>query len=206
VLTLPSATPIEGRLQAPLIAHRKLPKVPKLLAQQRFAAMVHAVSRLTSSLGLFLLFAPACGESGGSSDDATDATSAAEETTSDEGTDSETTGVEVPDFEMDVQPLFEASCLCHFMPSNGDEMTAPYLTLNAGTGIGELVDVDSTQLPSMKRVAPGDVDNSYLVHKLRGTHIDVGGPSDSNRMPPLAPLAEADIMTIEAWITAGANP
>lgn len=160
------------------------------------------MTRLAPTLGLIVLLAPACGESKGSDDDANSASSA----TSEEGTDSDSTGVEVPDFDMDVQPLLEASCLCHFMPPNGDDMTAPYLTLNSGTGLGELVDVDSVQLPSMKRVAPGDTGNSYLVHKLRGTHIDIGGPVDSDSMPPLAPLAEADIQTIEAWIVGGANP
>ena len=147
---------------------------------------------------------PACDNSGGEAEEST--ASAADESANEEGTESGETGVDLPDFDTEVQPLLEASCLCHFMPPNGDEMTAPYLTLNQGTGLSELVDVDSTQLPSMKRVAPGDAENSYLVHKLRGTHIDVGGPADTDRMPPLAALADADIATIEAWINGGANP
>jgi hypothetical protein len=83
-------------------------------------------------------------------------------------------------------------------------MTAPYLTLNAGVGLAELVNVDSMQLPSMKRVAPGDPQNSYLVHKLRDTHLDVGGQLGTDPMPPLMALDDSDIQTIEAWITGGA--
>jgi hypothetical protein len=120
--------------------------------------------------------------------------------------DAETTADVAPDFEDEIQPILESACLCHFSAMPGGMMTAPYLNLNAGFAVGELVDVDSVQVPSMKRVAPGDIDNSYLVHKLRGTHADVGGPADTDPMPPLAPLAEDDIMRIEAWIAAGALP
>jgi hypothetical protein len=121
-------------------------------------------------------------------------------------TGSDETSGEVPDFDAEIQPILESACLCHFSATPGGDMTAPYLNLNAGFGVGELVDVDSVQVPSMKRVAPGDIDNSYLVHKLRGTHADVGGPADTDPMPPLGPLAEADIARIEAWIVGGALP
>ena len=119
---------------------------------------------------------------------------------------SETTGEAVPDFDADIQPILESACLCHFSAMPGGDMTAPYLNLNAGFAVGELVDVDSVQVPSMKRVAPGDVEGSYLVHKLHGTHAEVGGPADTDPMPPLAPLPDADIERIEAWIAAGAVP
>lgn len=117
---------------------------------------------------------------------------------------SESSGEQIPDFAGEIQPILESACLCHFMPATGGDMTAPYLILNAGVGLGELVDVDAVQLPSMKRVAPGDVENSYLVHKLRSTHVDVGGPIDTDPMPPLLALDESDVLTIEAWISGGA--
>jgi hypothetical protein len=147
-------------------------------------------------LGLALL--SACADPG---------TDAGEADTSDtsEG-ETETTGEPAPYFDADIQPILESACLCHFSAMPGGDMTAPYLNLNAGFAVGELVDVDSVQVPSMKRVAPGDLDNSYLVHKLRGTHVDVGGPADTDRMPPLAPLPDEDITRIEAWIAAGAAP
>jgi hypothetical protein len=146
------------------------------------------------ALLLLLCLLPAC-----------DASSSDAETGSTES-DSETTGEPAPDFDAEIQPILESACLCHFSAMPGGDMTAPYLNFNAGFAVGELVDVDSVQVPSMKRVAPGDIDNSYLVHKLRGTHADVGGPADTDPMPPLAPLAEDDIMRIEAWIAAGALP
>lgn len=121
-------------------------------------------------------------------------------------TDTETTGDAAPDFDTEIQPIFESACLCHFSATPGGDMTAPFLNLNAGLGIGELVEVDAVQVPSMKRVTPGDIANSYLVHKLRGTHLDVGAPVDSDPMPPLGPLPEDDIARIEAWILGGALP
>jgi hypothetical protein len=148
-------------------------------------------SALLLSLGLL----SAC--TGASTDDETDAT---------ESGSTETSGDAPPDFDAEIQPMLESACLCHFSATPGGDMTAPYLNFNAGLAVGELVDVDSVQVPSMKRVAPGDIENSYLVHKLRGTYVDVGGPVDSDPMPPLAPLAEDDIARIEAWIVGGALP
>jgi hypothetical protein len=123
-----------------------------------------------------------------------------------DSTETDTTGEPAPDFDAEIQPILESACLCHFSATPGGDMTAPYLNFNAGFGVGELVDVDSVQVPSMKRVAPGDIDSSYLVHKLRGTHVSVGGPDDTDPMPPLGPLPEDDIARIEAWIVGGALP
>jgi len=50
---------------------------------------------------------------------------------------------------------------------------------------------------------PGDPQASYLVHKLRGTGSQVGGTDAL--MPPDGQLDEAEVLTIEAWITNGAN-
>jgi hypothetical protein len=145
---------------------------------------------------LCLVLLPACMDTGAGMDDGD----------GDGESDSTDTGGQAPDFDAEIQPILESGCLCHFSASAGGPMTAPYLNLNAGFAVGELVGVDSVQLASMKRVAPGDIDNSYLVHKLRGTHVDVGGPADTDTMPPLAPLAENDIAQIEAWILGGALP
>ena len=46
-------------------------------------------------------------------------------------------------------------------------------------------------------VVPGDPDASKLVHMLRG--------DETERMPPDAPLPDADIELIERWIRAGAR-
>ena len=53
-------------------------------------------------------------------------------------------------------------------------MTATTLTLNADVSWAELVDATATQV-DMPRVAPGDLEGSYLWHKLQGTQMDVGG-------------------------------
>ena len=159
--------------------------------------------RVSWQIAVGLAFLTGCGSSTGDEIGDEQTTGTTGETTGETG-DSETSGGETPDFAAEVQPILESACLCHFMPANGDDMTAPYLTLNAGVGLGDLVDVDSVQVPTMKRVAPGDIQNSYLVHKLRDTHIDVGAPADTDPMPPLLALDESDILTIEAWIAGGA--
>ena len=64
-----------------------------------------------------------------------------------------------------------------------------------------LVNVASHEVPSLKRVEPGDPDNSYLVQKIEGTAA-VGG-----RMPlGRAPLTAAQIALIRQWISEGADP
>ena len=141
---------------------------------------------------------PACTDTGTGDGDTTDADT--------ETTETETTGEVALYYEADIKPIFESACLCHFSSMPGGDMTAPYLNLNVEDALAELVDVDSVQVPGMKRVAPSDPEASYLVHKLRGTHADVGGPADTDPMPPLAPLPDEDIMRIEAWIAAGAAP
>ncbi len=56
----------------------------------------------------------------------------------------------------------------------------------------------------MNRVTPNQPDNSYLVHKVQGTHLDEGGVGD--RMPEgRAPLSQAEIDLIRAWVQAGAK-
>jgi hypothetical protein len=66
-----------------------------------------------------------------------------------------------------------------------------------------LVGVPSVQVPSLMRVAPGDAESSYLLHKLRGTHVSVGG--SGNAMPPYLVLADTELAQFSAWIDAGAE-
>jgi mono/diheme cytochrome c family protein len=64
-----------------------------------------------------------------------------------------------------------------------------------------LVNVTSLSEPPLKRVLPGDPNNSYIIHKLEGTQT-VGA-----RMPFGGPfLDQATIDQVRAWIQAGANP
>jgi hypothetical protein len=73
------------------------------------------------------------------------------------------------------------------------------LRLDETNSYALLVDVDSTQDPTVKRVAAGDPNNSYLIQKLEGTasvgqQMPAGGP----------PLPQANIDIIRQWITDGA--
>jgi len=61
------------------------------------------------------------------------------------------------------------------------------------------VGVPSVEVPSLKRVAPGDADNSYIIQKLEG-HQAVGA-----RMPLGGPYLDAATITlIRQWINNGA--
>jgi len=62
----------------------------------------------------------------------------------------------------------------------------------------------SQQAPGMNLVEPGDPEQSYLVHKLRGTHGTAGG--GGARMPiAAAPLDDEEQAAVEAWIANGAQ-
>jgi len=74
------------------------------------------------------------------------------------------------------------------------------LRLDAANSFAMLVNVASTQVPTLLRVKPGDPDNSYLVQKIDG-RATVGG-----RMPlGRAPLPQASIDLVRSWIAAGAT-
>lgn len=75
------------------------------------------------------------------------------------------------------------------------------LRLDAQNSFALLVDMPSREVPSLKRVAPGKPDDSYLIHKLEG-HAAVGA-----RMPLGGPYLDAKtIATIRQWIAEGAKP
>lgn len=98
-------------------------------------------------------------------------------------------------FASDVLPIFQANCTygCH----SGDR---PSAQLDLGSR-ANIVNVASRQRGTMRLVAPGDTANSYLIYKINGTHLDVGG---SGQRMPSRPLAAGDIATIEGWVTDGA--
>ncbi|MGK4000301.1 hypothetical protein [Sorangium sp. So ce1024] len=126
------------------------------------------------------------------------------------------------DFRAEVLPLFQRSCAtgasCHAR-KDGSPLQ-PYLGPTADTpaaqvGEAELaaireqnVGVDATEAPAMKRVAPGDPERSFLMHKIDGTLgceilecVDACGLP----MPPtLKPLSAAERDTVRRWIAHGA--
>lgn len=101
-------------------------------------------------------------------------------------------------FKAGVLPLFQRNCVsCHM---TGEEQGG--LGLMPALAYGNLVRKASRQSP-LARVEPGEPERSYLVHKLRGTHLDQGG--SGGRMPlGLEPLNPDDMERLLAWIRAGA--
>ncbi|HUE30931.1 MAG TPA: hypothetical protein VMR79_08640 [Verrucomicrobiae bacterium] len=106
-------------------------------------------------------------------------------------------------FSMDIQPIFNRSCAlvsCHSgaVPAQAQDLTA-------GAAYRQLVNVASTEQPRLKRVKPGEPNNSYLVRKIEG------GPNISGvLMPngcPSSPASGAQCLTadeiaaIVQWVT-----
>jgi hypothetical protein len=102
-------------------------------------------------------------------------------------------------FSRQIQPILNAGCLdCHFYGRSIGN-----LDLQPAKAWDSLVGVWSTQT-DMPRVDPGDPDNSYLVHKLQGTHLAQGG--SGTRMPPFAtPWSPRQMLLLETWIRGGAK-
>ena len=102
-----------------------------------------------------------------------------------------------------VQPIFTGNCTfsgCHIGSSPAQGMN-----LGAGQAFSSVVNVPAMELPSMNRVTPNQPNDSYLVHKVQGTHLAAAG--SGSRMPlGRSPLSQADIDLIRAWIQAGAQP
>lgn len=75
------------------------------------------------------------------------------------------------------------------------------LRLDAANSYAMLVNVNSNEVPNLKRVNPGNADQSYIVQKIQG-NAAVGG-----RMPlGQAALPQDRIDLIRSWIAAGAAP
>jgi hypothetical protein len=89
---------------------------------------------------------------------------------------------------------------CH---TGGGGSLPSSMNLSSATGsYNALVNVDSAEVPSLKRVLPGNPANSYLVRKLEGTAGIVG-----ERMPFGGPyLTQTEINRVRDWIQAGAAP
>lgn len=101
----------------------------------------------------------------------------------------------LPEFQSIQDNVLTPICtLCH------SGAAAPLgLRLDSAASYAMLVNVPSVEAPALLRVAPGDPDGSYLVHKLEG-RATVGA-----RMPLDAPpLPDATIQIIRQWITDGA--
>ena len=104
---------------------------------------------------------------------------------------------------VNVQAIFTANCAksgCHAGSSPQQEQN-----LSEEFAYANIVGVASHEMPSLKRVDPGNPDNSYLVLKIEGVGI-VGDrmPFDQLGSGPNGYLTQAEIDTIRAWIQDGA--
>ena len=87
---------------------------------------------------------------------------------------------------------------CH---NPGGRQFAGGLDLTGSSAYSSLVGAASRGKPGAVLVAPGDPENSYLIHKLEGRSDVVG-----LRMPRLGPpLTDGQIQIIEGWIAQGAR-
>ena len=74
------------------------------------------------------------------------------------------------------------------------------MNLTDGNSYASLVGVPSVEQPALLRVAPGDPEKSYIVHKLEGRAGITGAP-----MPLTgARLTDGQILVIKRWIELGA--
>ena len=114
-----------------------------------------------------------------------------------------TSGLAQPEsvgFAATVQPFIDKACNCH---ESSPILMAPF-SLKPADAYGQLVNMPSQQLPSMVRVKPGSIEQSYLWHKISGTQLQVGG--SGMIMPSTIPLSAEEKLIFERWINAGAPP
>ncbi|MCK9505399.1 MAG: hypothetical protein M0Q95_14620 [Porticoccaceae bacterium] len=76
------------------------------------------------------------------------------------------------------------------------------MKLYPSAAYASIVNTPSQHSP-LVRVKPGDPESSYFLHKLQGTHLDVGGAGA--QMPFGQPPLDADVVDmIRQWISEGA--
>jgi hypothetical protein len=99
----------------------------------------------------------------------------------------------------DIQPIWDDNCVtgCHMPGGIG-------MPLDLTDGYAAMVGVASTQVSTVSLVVPGASADSYLLAKLRGEQMQLGGVGIQMPAGGAAPLDDATISMVEAWIDAGA--
>jgi hypothetical protein len=101
---------------------------------------------------------------------------------------------------------------CTISSNGGCHAAAPFganLDLTSGNAWQYLVHAPSNSAPGRWRVEPGDLDASFLWHKLTdelATDSSEGVPMPRDRSDVWAPLSDAKLATVRCWITTGASP
>lgn len=104
-----------------------------------------------------------------------------------------------PDFSRDIQPIFDANCVaCHQAQGASGN-----LNLENGSAYAAIVAVKSGE-SVLPYIAPGQPEQSYLIRKVEGTHVQAGGSGE--RMPLTGALDTGSIATLRDWVKAGARP
>ena len=112
-----------------------------------------------------------------------------------------------PTFSSIQRDIFEATdssgrpacSTCH--NPNGGAFRQVGLDLSTSGSYDSLVGVASREKTTLMRVAAGDPENSYLLHKLEGRTDIIG-----NRMPSRGPyLSDGQLSIIRRWIELGAK-
>ncbi|HET6583546.1 MAG TPA: hypothetical protein VFG69_08860 [Nannocystaceae bacterium] len=121
------------------------------------------------------------------------------------------------DYVTDIQPIWDENCVSGIAGTACHQMGGSWATndLTPENSYENLLTADA--LESLQPfVEPGDLDGSYLWHKVNATWMGppangvccdmplVDGPIDMPMDP--GPLSQADLDKIEAWIVNGANP
>lgn len=94
--------------------------------------------------------------------------------------------------------IFDTNCALSGCHAGGSPQLG--LDLSAGQAFSNIVNVASTEQPSLLRVAPGDPENSYLLQKIRGDMSISGAQMPLGR----AALSAANIELVRQWIDEGA--
>ena len=93
--------------------------------------------------------------------------------------------------------VFTPSCTligCHDTLGQQSQMV-----LTAGRAYAQTVNVNSVEMPQLRRIQPNDPANSYLYRKITGAGIT------GERMPlQLPPLSDEKIRLVRDWIRRGA--
>lgn len=102
-------------------------------------------------------------------------------------------------FSRDLVPVLRTQCAtCHMTGTEAGSMA-----LHPGAAYASLVNIKSP-VAGLVRVVPGKPEQSYLLMKLNGTHLDHGGKG--TRMPfGMPPLPQKVVDQFAAWIKAGAK-
>jgi hypothetical protein len=105
----------------------------------------------------------------------------------------------------DIQPIWNAHCTTDCHEPGG--AWVGFLDMS-DSAYDRIVGAPVLTVSGMNHIEPGDLEASYLWHKLQGTQLTVGGNGD--KMPYPQPGMEPTVLTpdqldmIEEWIVGGA--